>query len=401
MNHVPALLVAFACWMLATATVTADWPHFRGPDATGFAAAGAIPANIGDKETLAWSVDLPGRGPSGPIAVGDSVVVTASSGGRQEKLHILCFDAETGEQRWHRQFWATGRTFCHPSSANAAPTPASDGKQVFAFYSSNDLVCVDLDGRFQWFRGLAYDHPKAGNDVGMASSPLVIGDTVIVQVENQADSFATGINTATGETRWQKERPAASNWTSPVAIDTSGGKLAALQSGEGVSAVDPATGSEVWSLNIGCSTIPSSLVTDGLLVTPANGLTAYKLGGDKPEFAWQSIRLSPSTNSPVCAADKVFAVNGGGILTCATVADGEDVWRLRLQGPVWASPVVAGNRMLVVSGKGRLQVVEFDNNKGELVHTHDLDATIQATPAVTERGVFVRSDSKLWRFVGE
>jgi outer membrane protein assembly factor BamB len=160
----------------------ADWAQFRGPAGTSVAADAKLPTsfNVADNQNVAWRADLPGRGPSSPIVIADRVVVTCSDGPLQEKLIVACFDAKSGKSLWRRQFWATGRTYSHPDSANAAPTPASDGKRIYAFYSSNDMVCLDLDGNLQWFRGLAFDYPKAGNDVGMASSPVVVDDTVVV-----------------------------------------------------------------------------------------------------------------------------------------------------------------------------------------------------------------------------
>ncbi|MEZ6108579.1 MAG: PQQ-binding-like beta-propeller repeat protein [Pirellulaceae bacterium] len=106
-----------------------------------------------------------------------------------------------------RRFWATGRPFSHPTSANAAPTPVSDGERIYAFYSSNDMVCLTLDGDLVWYRGLTFDYPKAANDVGMASSPVIAGDVVVVQIENQGDSFVAGIDRLTGETRWRHAAP--------------------------------------------------------------------------------------------------------------------------------------------------------------------------------------------------
>ena len=102
----------------------ADWKQFRGSAANSVAEQTQLPLSWTDSENVAWKVDLPGRGPSSPIVVDGNVIVTASSGQDQERLHVLCFDAATGQKRWERQFWATGRTRTHPSSANAAPTPA-------------------------------------------------------------------------------------------------------------------------------------------------------------------------------------------------------------------------------------------------------------------------------------
>ena len=189
---------AFGCVVLLMVTslqaMAADWPQFRGAESNSVTSAAQPPAEWSDADgkNVAWKVDLPGRGPASPIVVDSKVIVTASSGVNQDRLHVLCFDAADGSKLWERQFWATGRTLTHPSSANAAPTPASDGELIFAFFSSNDLACLDLDGNLKWFRGLAHDYPAAGNDVGMSSSPVVAGDSVIVQVECQGDSFRHG-----------------------------------------------------------------------------------------------------------------------------------------------------------------------------------------------------------------
>jgi outer membrane protein assembly factor BamB len=201
---VPRMAVAVAFLLAASSAGAADWLQFRGTNSNSATTDAPPPADLSDTLAhVAWQASLPGRGLSSPIVVDGRVIVTCSSGPNQDRLHVLCFDAASGKQLWERQFWATGRTLTHPSSANAAPTPASDGKLVFAFYSSNDLACLDLDGNLKWFRGLAHDFPHAGNDVGMSSSPVVLGDVVITQIECQGDSFAAGIDKHTGESRWR------------------------------------------------------------------------------------------------------------------------------------------------------------------------------------------------------
>ena len=179
-----------------------DWPEFHGPGGRGVAANAAIRTTWSETEGIAWKADLPGRSTSSPIVVGDLVVTTASSGAKQDRLHVIALDKATGTPRWERSFWATGRTLCHPTSAVAAGTPASDGKRIVALYSSCDLFCLDLEGRLLWQRNLAVEHPKSGNDVGMGSSPPIVGDAVVVQIDCQGDAFAAAIDLATGVDRW-------------------------------------------------------------------------------------------------------------------------------------------------------------------------------------------------------
>jgi outer membrane protein assembly factor BamB len=419
----------------------ADWRQFRGPDARGVAASESLPVawndgKNGDRENIAWKIELPGRGPSSPIVVAGRVVVTCSSGVHQDRLHVLCVDAATGARLWHRQFWATGRTLCHPTSANAAPTPSSDGQRIFAFYSSNDLICLDLQGNLNWYRGLAFDYPHAGNDAGMASSPLVIGKTVVVQVENQGDSFAAGIDVETGRNRWRMARKRDASWASPAPLlgPALGRSLVLLQSPSGLTAVDPVTGVAAWQFDATCEGIPSPVAADGVVYVPADGITALRPprepgqseprvlfqqkrepgqskprdlcqqkrepGQAKPKVLWQQNRLKPGPASPIIYQGDIYIVNSSGVISCGAAATGKLKWRLRLKGRSWATPVAVGKRLYVINSDGLAQVVEL-GRKGRVVGTSDFGEIIQASPAVVDDAMFVRSDRHLWKIAAD
>ena len=155
-----------------------DWLQFRGPLSSGNAPTTAGAGNL----ALSWKAPLPGRGLSSPLIAGNRVFLTAASGPKQETLHVLCFDATTGNSLWERSFRATGRTMCHEKTCNAAPTPCSDGSRIFALFSSNDLLCLDLDGNLLWLRGLMVDFPNAANTLGLASSPIIAGNSLNTQI---------------------------------------------------------------------------------------------------------------------------------------------------------------------------------------------------------------------------
>jgi len=111
--------ICAACLMAAAWTASAaqaEWREFLGPRGSGVVA-DAIRRTWTPTEGISWKAEVPGKGASSPIVVGDLVVVTASSGARQDRLHVIAYDAATGARRWERIFWATGRTFCHPTSA--------------------------------------------------------------------------------------------------------------------------------------------------------------------------------------------------------------------------------------------------------------------------------------------
>lgn len=375
------------------------WDQFRGPGASAVVPDGQLPDDISNDKVLRWKVALPGEGLSSPVLHGNHVFLTASSGPEQKTLHVLCFDQSSGKPVWERTLQATGRTMCHEKTAVAAPTPVIGAGHIFALFSSNDLVCLDLDGNLKWLRGLTLDYPNASNSLGMASSPVFMDGVVVVQIENDSQSFAAGIDATNGRNLWMIDRPKAANWTSPVPVKMGDTYSVALQSSRGVTLVDSVSGREIWDFTDGASTIPSSVVSGGVLYVPSNGITALSLTGSGApgSVLWNSRRLRPSTPSPVIASGLILTVNNAGVITAASLADGEKQWDLRLSGPFSATPLVSGNQLLFVSEKGVVQLVEVNASEGKLAGSLDLGEMILCTPAASAGQVFLRSDNFLYK----
>jgi outer membrane protein assembly factor BamB len=383
----PALLLS-ALGTLSFATA-ADWPQFRGPNAS----AVSTEAAPGPKVSVTWSVDLPGRGLSSPIIIGDKLFLTCASGPDQANLHVFCFSTADGKKLWERVMKSTGRTMTHNKTSVAAATMCSDGERVFALYSTNDLFAFDLTGNLLWLRGLTYDYANASNSLGMSSSPVVVGDTLVVQSENDSESIAVGIDVATGKNRWKKERPKAANWTSAVIYQN----VVALQSSKGLTGIDPRTGDVVWDYTDGASTIPSSAVTQTAIYIPSNGVTAVVPEKGAASQLWRAAGLKPGTGSPLVIGDSIYVLNGTGVLIKASTTNGDETWKLRLKGPFSGSPVAAGKFIYIASERGDFQVVDTTAKEGEIVHTVELKDTILSTPAISDGALFVRSDKKLWK----
>ena len=376
--------------------------NFAAPTATASRTTRSRPSSGATRRTSPGRSTCQGADRRARSSSATRVVVTCSSGINQDRLHVMCFDAKDGKQLWERQFWATGRTLSHPSSANAAPTPASDGQLIFAFYSSNDLVCLDVDGNLKWLRGLAYDFPQAGNDVGMSSSPVVIGDTVIVQVECQGDSFATGIDKATGESRWRVDRPRDASWASPIVMRgaTPRHDSVLLQSPSQITAHDPTTGRELWAYGVKCDAISSAAAHEDMVFVPSKGMTALRpTNTSQPDVSWNVASLQPGAASPVVDAGRLFLINRAGVLTCASTTDGQTLFKTRLEGEFWGTPVVCGNRVYCISQNGAGQVVEIsaDGRRAEIVGRGKLEGPIQCSPALSGGALYVRSDRHLWK----
>ena len=388
---------AIGC-LLICVLLGADWRQFRGSSSNSVAVDSRLPLEWSASSNVAWRTPLPGKGASSPIVVGNQVFVTRSGGVKQDRLHVISIDADTGKKLWQRDFWATGRTYTHPTSSVAAPTPASDGKRIVAFFSSNDLVCLDLDGNLLWYRGLALDFKKAGNDVGMSSSPTISGEVVIVQAENQGNSFATGIDIHSGKELWRTTRGNLANWASPIAIEGPKGQPAVLmQSPTGITAYESTSGTILWEMDLPCGTIPSPTLAGNLLLLNSNGTTAIRIGKGvtEPEVAWTSSRLGMNGASPIVHQGKVYVLSGS-IAKCADLSTGELDWQVRLSGRFWASPILAGGHLYFINEAGEAQVVSIGTT-GTLVAKSSFEEIVQGTPAVSGDAMFVCTDKRIWK----
>ncbi len=378
-----------------------DWTRFRGPNGDGVSP-NPIATEL-SPSSIRWAADLPGRGLSSPVIVGDRLFVTCSSGARQDRLHVRCLRVSDGQLLWERQFWATGRTMTHEKICGAVPTPVVDGNRVFALFSSNDCVALDLDGNLLWYRGLGRDYPNASNSLGMSSSLLFAEGMLVAQIENDSESFAAGLDPADGTNRWKLDRPRKSNWTSPTLVrGTDGKSLAVIQSAKGVVAINPKTGETVWNYDQGASTVPSTTVSGGRLYVPSNGITVLEPGGpgEPPKQVWRSAQLRPGTSSPLVVGDQVLVLSDNGILTSGSTVDGKRLWQLRLNAEITSTPVAAGGHVYCVSEKGKVMVVKPGTADGTIVSTLELGDTVLGTPSIAQGSLFVRSDGKLWRIGG-
>jgi len=162
----------------------------------------------------------------------------------------------------------------------------------------------------------------------------------------------------------------------------------------------PATGSEVWNFTSGASTIPSGAAAGDKLYIPSNGLTAIQtsdVSGEEPKKLWNEGQQRPGTASPLIVGEKIFVINGAGVLTCADRSTGKRLWRLRLKGPFSGSPISSGNYLFIFNEQGVGQCVDISAKEGKIISEVDLKEMILGTAAISGKGLYIRSDNHLWK----
>jgi outer membrane protein assembly factor BamB len=334
---------------------------------------------------------------SSPVIVGGRVYVTASTGYRENRLHVLCFDAADGTKLWERQFAATGSTMCNPKTCMAAPTPVADGKRVFALFATGDLAALSADGDLLWYRALQRDYPDVANQVGMAASPVLYRNVLLLPMENTGDSFAAGLDADTGKNLWRVPRAKDIDWVTPLVVEKDGKAAAVFQTSKDVTALDPLTGKPLWSYaGESFNAVPSPFAGDGLVFAACRQFTALKptADGATPDVAWTAPKLNSSFTTGIYHKGRVYGLVDVGV-NCVNAKDGELVWQQRVRGPFSASPVWADGKLYVAAEDGTFTVIEA-GEQPKVLAANAMGETLLATPAVAGGALFLRSDEHLW-----
>jgi outer membrane protein assembly factor BamB len=374
-----------------------DWTGFRGTNGASSSADKNLPEKWDGKENIRWRATLPGRGLSNPIFLKGKIYVTACSGYKHRKLHVLCFDEATGRRLWERQLSSTGNPACHPMTSMAAPTPVTDGEAVYALFATGDLAAFGLDGTLRWYRSIVGDYPGITNQVGMAASPVVHKGVVLLPMENAGESFAAGIDAKTGKNRWKVARPREINWVTPVLMDVGGQAQAIFCTEKDLTAYDPLTGKTLWTMtDVQPASAMSPTHGGGLLYVPGREFLALKLSrGGRPEVVWKSNKLGGHYASPTYYEGRIYALTGVG-LRCVDAMTGKELWTQRVRGKFWASPVLADGKAYVTEESGLVTVIKL-GEKPEVLAENRLGEKLLATPAVVGGAIYLRSDEALYR----
>ena len=383
---------------LALTLRAADWAQFKGPNATGVSPDKNLPLEWGKDKGQKWKAALPARGVSSPVVFGDRVYVTCSSGVRDDRLHVLCFDAHSGKQLWHRQLQATGGTSAHPKSCMAANTPVADETGVYALFATGDLACFDADGTLRWYRSLVGDYPTITNQVGMAASPVLVKDRLIVPMDNAGESFIAAVDTKYGKNVWKAERPREINWVTPI-VRTVGTSTEVLFDGPmGLTAYDATNGEKRWTSKLTRGSIPTGVLDGDTLYMPVGGVTAIKLGAKGPEGdpVMKAKDVQPGMPSPLVYLGKVYATNGNGIVMCADVKTGKLLYKERVKGGCSASPVAGDGKVYIMNETGLCTVIDGKADTYEILATNDLGEETLGTPALAHGRIYIRTDKALY-----
>jgi outer membrane protein assembly factor BamB len=330
---------------------------------SGVASATRLPDQLSKERTLLWKAAVP-RGKSSPVISGDRLFLTGSRG--EERL-VICLDRSTGKPVWERSINRKHSQTMNKLNDPAAPSPAVDAGNVYAFFPESGLVSYDMKGKQRWHVPLG----PFSSVHGIGVSPIVANGVVVLAIEQQSGgSSLTGWDAKRGSVRWKTALAdvGQQGYGTPFVNAAASGAPEIVYSRPGeIGGWSLTTGEPLWWVRgTGTQTYSTPAVADGVVFAAADGDTI-----EGAMQAWEtflqkwnrtrerSLRVKEDWNDDTLArADRTFGNNDG-------VLD-ENEWRF-----------LARNNQPKSFTAVRL------GGKGEVTDTHVLWRTSRAIPTVS------------------
>ncbi len=430
LNLSMALSVTIICLFR---TADANWPQWRGPNSNGSTStAHNLPVSWDQTQNVRWRADLPSWSAATPIVWGDTVFVTSAEKGfaslrdrsrnpnaaGHDKIFLIAVNREDGSIRWQRQIDSGNQLYRKQNSAS--PSPITDGSNVWIMTGNGKFACFTMDGKEVWKRDVQAEYGRFGLNHGYASTPLLHGNRLYVQVlhgmKTDDPSYVFAVEKDSGRTLWKVERAtdavgeSPDNYATPQMVSV-GGKLQLVISGaDYVTGHDLDTGRELWRMggfnptgNAFNRTVASSLVIGENVFTPSmrgRPFIAFRAGGSgdisgKNEL-WSN-SLAADVPTPTTDGKYIYVLKDNGTLNCLEAISGKVVYESqRLEfGTYSSSPLLADGKLYCINEDGTTTVVKAGPSF-EILGVGKLDTHTLASPAAVDNQIFIRTGNYLY-----
>jgi len=431
----PRFLVFLAIFVVSLAqSLTANWPQWRGPNSNGSTSnAHDLAVSWDQTQNVRWRAELPSWSAATPIIWEDIVFVTSAEEGFAslaqgsvrgagttdlDKIFLLAVNREDGSIRWRQQIDSGNRLFRKQNSAS--PSPITDGKNVWIMTGNGIFACFTMDGEEVWKRDIQAEYGRFGINHGYASTPLLHGERLYVEVlhgmKTDDPSYVFAVDKDSGKTLWKVERPTDATGESPDSystpqIATVGDILQLVISGaDYVTGHDLDTGKELWRIggfnpsnNSFNRTIASSLVIDGNVFTPSmrgRPFIGFRAGGSgditgKNEL-WTN-NLGGDVPTPTTDGKYIYVLRDNGTMNCLEALTGKVVYESqRIEtGTYSSSPLLTDGKLYCINEEGTTTVVKAGPSF-EILGVNKLDSHTLASPVAVDNQIFIRTGNYLY-----
>lgn len=406
-----------------SADFVTNWPEWRGIYNTGSVIGGTTPVEFSETKNVKWKVEIPGKGNATPIVWGNQIIVQTAvptdkkvekttatpanpmSPTQTDFIHqfkVISLDKNSGKINWQTivtEELPQERT--HELGSWASNSPITDGENIYAFFGSRGLYCLDMKGAVKWKRNFGQMDIVAS--FGEGSSPAISKDKIFIQWDHQGKSCMYALNKKTGEDVWKIDREEITSWATPLVVEINGKTQVITSATNKVRSYDAETGQIIWECTgMTRNVIPNPMFADGILYLMSgfrgNAIKAVdlaKASGDitgTPTILWEYNQDASYTPSPVLMDGKLYFLKGNnGIMTCLNAKDGKVLYsNQKVDGitNIFSSPI--GNRdKIYVAAIGVVDVVKA-GSEFALLSKNTLDDTFQASPVIVGNDLFLR-----------
>ena len=403
-----------------------DWTQWRGENRDGvWKEAGIVSTFTGDDVKPLWRQPV-GTGYSSPTVARGKVFLMDFDESKQDES-IRCFDAQSGKPLWH-QTYHSEYLISYKAGPRAAVTIAGDC--AYALGAMGWLHCLNLeDGKIIWKRDLNAEYQimskKRMPIWGIASSPLVVGNNLIIQL-GAKDASVIALDKISGKEVW-RALDDRGQYSSPILAKQNGNDVVICWTGDSVAGLNPTTGEAYWvhpfrprNMPIGVATpvvqgnrIFMTSFYDGSMMLEMSDqeMTVTELWHEVGPNERKSKALHSIISTPIWIGDHIYGVDSYGQLRCITARDGQRVWEdlTAVKKERWGTIhfVSQGENVWMLNEQGELMVGQLSpeglavasrekilepnqmrtqNRKGGVCWSH---------PAFANKCVFARSDSEL------
>jgi len=399
-----------------------DWPQWRGPTRDGVWREAGLVEELPEQIEVRWRAKI-GGGYSGPTVAAGRVYVTDRLEEPEQVERVHCFAWETGEVLWTHEYECAYQKVGYQAGPRCSVL-VHDGR-AYSLGTMGDLFCLDAEsGEVIWAKDLDADYAIQMPIWGLAASPVIEGDSLIVPVSGK-EGYLVAFDAASGEERW-RALDDRGNYSAPIVVDQAGERVVVCWTGDRIVGVDAGDGALHWEypfkprkMPLGCASpvqagrlIFFTGFYDGcvMLRLPEDELTVEEVWRKRGQNELRTKGLHSIISTPLVRDGHIYGVDAYGQLRCMTTSDGERLWEDLTAVPKirWATIhfVQNGPRTWMFNERGELIIADLspegfsERSRGKLIkptrkQLNERGGVCWAHPAFAYRHVFARNDEEL------
>jgi outer membrane protein assembly factor BamB len=400
------------CLLFTTLALPAaqDWPQWRGPARTGAIEGFKAPASWPDRPKQVWKVQA-GTGHASPIVVSGRVYLFSRTG---EQESMSARDLTTGKELWRQAYDAPYQMNPAATAHGKGPksTPVHDRGRIYTFGISGVLSAWQAqDGRLLWRKDFKKEFKSTVPDFGVAMSPIVAGDSLILHVGGIGEGAVMALDPASGATKWawKGDGPA---YASPIVAEFAGTRQIVTLSQRRVIGLSLADGALLWQIPFTTEYDQNSvtpIVAGDLLVysgisKPTTAIRVSHNGGKwQTSEAWQDADVPMYMSSPVASGGYLYGLThrNRGQFFCLDMKTGKTTWTTKGREGENAAMLTAGNLVFAMTTDGEFVVMRANPTQFEPVKRYTVaESAVWAHPVLTGNGLLVKDVETLayWVF---